>query len=130
MKKLNSILISGEQIKERIMGTFEVHGKMGIEYKFGEIFATDKRLIWYISYPFRLEDFEIYSYNDIENVNIQHASFTFNNNISINVKWVNYGDAEQFLKKICDLVTQTKSKKQVHCAHDNQTWEKFLLICY
>ncbi|WP_263707764.1 PH domain-containing protein [Shouchella tritolerans] len=102
IKKWESILLPGEHIIDKVRGSFEVQGEMGIEYKFGEIFATNERLIWYTRYPFGWENTEIYNYNDI--VNVQHLSFTFNSDIVITAKWINYGDIERFLKEICGLI--------------------------
>ncbi|GIO25511.1 PH domain-containing protein [Ornithinibacillus bavariensis] len=104
MKKLESVLFPGEYIKTKIAGTFEVKEKTGIEYKFGEFLATNKRLIWYTKYPFAHEEVEIHNYSEISRVDIDYSFFTFNSGVSMKIKWASHGDRQFFFENLNELI--------------------------
>jgi len=97
---MNSLLLPQEQILTRIIGTFEMQENTGINYYFGELIATDKRLIWFTKYPFGWKETKIYRYVDIINVDITQSLFTFHNDVSIKLKSINIGNSKQFLETI------------------------------
>lgn len=80
---MGSILFSDETIKGKVRGTFEVNERTGIEYRFGELLATNIRLVLYTRYPFGCAETTVYKYTDIIQVDIRHSLLIFNNDISI-----------------------------------------------
>lgn len=97
---IDSLLSSDEQEYSSITATFEVQELTGINYKFGTLIATDKRLIWYTNYPLGFKETNIYKYRDIINVDVTQFLFTFSNGVSIKVKLINQGNMMHFLKTI------------------------------
>ena len=101
---MRSILFSDETIKGRVRGTFEINERTGIEYRFGELLATNRRLVLYTRYPFGCEETKGYKYKDIIEVDIRHSLLMFHNDISIQAKLINDGNDKQLFEQISQLV--------------------------
>lgn len=97
---INSLLSSDEQKYSSITATFELQELTGVNYKFGTLIATDKRLIWYTKHPLGLRETNIYKYRDIIDVDVTQSLFTFSNEVSLKVKLINQGDVKHFLETI------------------------------
>lgn len=97
---IHSLLTSDEQIYSSITATFEFQEHTGINYQFGTLFATDKRLIWYLKYPLGFKETNIFRYRDIVCVDIDQSLFTFANEVTIRVKSINYGVMNHFFETI------------------------------
>ncbi|MFJ7726143.1 PH domain-containing protein [Neobacillus sp. NPDC097160] len=97
---INSLLSPDEQKYSSITATFELQELAGVNYKFGTLIATDKRLIWYTKHPLGWRETNIYKYRDIIDVDETQSLITFNNEVSIKVKLINLGNMKHFLKTI------------------------------
>lgn len=97
---INSLLSLDEQKYSSITATFELQELTGINYKFGILVATEKRLIWYTKHPLGLKETSIYKYRDIINVDVTQSLFTFTNGVSVKVKLINQGNMKHFLDTI------------------------------
>lgn len=101
MEKEKSLLSPDERIMNDITATFEVTENMGIIYKFGDLIATNKKLILYTKYPLlELRDTTIYRYEDVTQVDTAKSLFSFNNSVSFAVKLVNKGNTKLLLEFI------------------------------
>lgn len=97
----NALLSPSEHIIEEITATFEVKETFGVNYKFGNLIATDKRLILCTKYPLLgLKETTIYHYADLIRIDVANSLFSLNNDVSIVVKLVNKGRANHFLESL------------------------------
>ncbi|WP_176448580.1 PH domain-containing protein [Lentibacillus sp. CBA3610] len=97
----NSLLSPDESIIDEITATFEVKENFGITYKFGNMLATNKRLILYTKYPLiGQSETAIYHYEEIIRIDVVNSLFSFHNGVSVAVKLVNKGNTELFLETI------------------------------
>ncbi|GAB4074726.1 hypothetical protein GCM10028778_22290 [Barrientosiimonas marina] len=101
MEKEKSLLSPDERIMNDITATFEVTENMGIIYKFGNLVATNKKLILYTKYPLlELREAAIYHYEDVTQVDTANALFSFSNGVSFAVKLANKGNTKLLLEFI------------------------------
>ncbi|WP_167751379.1 PH domain-containing protein [Lentibacillus salicampi] len=97
----NSLLSPCEHIIDEITATFEVKENFGITYKFGNMIATNKRLILYTKFPlFGLRETTVYHYEEIIRIDVVKSLFSFHNGVSVAVKLVNKGNTKLFLETI------------------------------
>ena len=106
MKSKGSILLSDEIIKGKLKGTFEINQGTGIEYWFGELLATDKRLVLHTKYPFGYEEATEFKYKKIIRVDIRHSLLLFHNDISIKANMINDGNVKQLLERIALMLNR------------------------
>lgn len=97
---VNLLLSPDEQKYSSITATFELQELTGVNFKFGTLIATDKRLIWYTKYPLGWKETNIYKYRDIIYVDVTQSLITFTNEVSIKVKLINRGNMKHILETI------------------------------
>lgn len=93
-KSKGPALSIGEHIIDEITATMELKEYTGVIYTFGNLIATNQRLILYTQYPvIGLKEQTVYHYDDVIWVDAVKALFSLNNGVTIAVKLVNNGNA-------------------------------------